>query len=106
MTYIDPKSIRRVSVVRRSQSQDSSGDYGTVTETTLHSGIIADIQPAGGKLTSSASGFRPETTHLMFTRNYFTDITAMDVVKDGTLEYEVLVPADWREHSEYQLRAL
>ena len=106
MTYIDPKSIRRVTVVRRSQSQDNSGDYGAVTETTLHSGIIVDIQPAGGKLTSSASGFRPETTHLMFTREYFADIAAMDVVKDGAQEYEVLVPADWREHSEYQLRAL
>lgn len=106
MTYIDPKSLRRVTVVRRSQSQDASGDYGAVAETTLHSGVEADIQPADGRLTSSSSGFRPETTHLMFTREYFSDIAAMDVVKDGALEYEVLVPANWREHNEYQLRAL
>ena len=46
MTYIDPKSIRRVTVVRRSQSQDSSGDYGAATDTTLYSGVVADIQPA------------------------------------------------------------
>jgi len=106
MTYIDPISARRVTVLRRSQSQDSSGDYGAATDTTLYSGVVADIQPAAGKLVREESGFRPETTHLMFTREYLAGIMAMDIVRDGSAEYEVLVPADWREHCEYQLRAL
>ncbi len=106
MTYIDPTAARRVTVVSRSQAQDANGDYGAAADTTLHSGIIADIQPAAGKLVREESGFRAETTHLMFTQERFTDIIAMNVVKDGSTEYEVLVAADWREHCEYQLRAL
>jgi hypothetical protein len=106
MTFIDRKSMIRVTIIRRSQTQDSDGDYGSVTTTTLHSGIIADIQPVKGRLIESAVGYRADTTHLMFTQENFTDIAAMDIVQYSNAEYEVLVPADWREHSEYQLRAL
>jgi len=106
MTYIDRISAIRVAVVRRSQSQDASGDYGTVTATTLFSDIVADIQPVSGKLARTESGFNPETTHLMFLQQNLSGIEAMDIVQHGSKEYEVLVPADWQEHDEYQLRAL
>ncbi|HOT98862.1 MAG TPA: hypothetical protein PKZ83_17200 [bacterium] len=106
MTFIDRKSARQVTVIRRSQTQDAEGDYGNVAATTIHSGIIADIQPVRGKLIESAAGYRADTTHLMFTQDYFTDILALDIVQDGSTEYEVLVPANWREHTEYQLRIL
>jgi len=106
MTYIDRTSAIRVTVVRRSQSQDANGDYGTASSTTLFYGIIADIQPVNGKLVQQASGFRAETTHLMFLEQNVSGIEAMDIVQHESKEYEVLVPADWREHDEYQLRAL
>jgi len=106
MTYIDRISAIQVTVVRRSQSQDANGDYGSATSTTLFSNIVADIQPLSGKLARTESGFNPETTHLMFLQQNLSGIEAMDIVQHGTKEYEVLVPADWREHDEYQLRAL
>lgn len=106
MTFIDRKSSRRVTIIRRSQTQDGEGDYGSVTATTLHSGIIADIQPVKGRLVESAVGYRADTTHLMFTQDYYADLLPLDIVQDGSTEYEVLVLADWREHNEYQLRAL
>jgi len=106
MTFIDRKSMIRVTIIRRSQTQDGEGDYGAVTSSTLYTGVVADIQPAGGKLVKDQSGFRSETTHLMFLQDNLAGIEAMDIIQHGTEEYEVLVPADWREHSEYQLRAL
>ncbi len=106
MTYIDRISAILVTVVRRSQSQDANGDYGSITSTMLFSGIVADIQPVSGKLVQSESGFNPETTHLMFLEQKVSGIEAMDIVQHGAKEYEVLAPADWREHDEYQLRAL
>jgi len=106
MTYIDRISAIQVTVVRRSQSQDANGDYGSATSTTLFSNIVADIQPLSGKLARTESGFNPETTHLMFLQQNLSGIEAMDIVQHGSKEYEVLVPADWQEHDEYQLRAL
>jgi|GEM_PF-2245356 len=106
MTYIDRKSAIRVTVIRRSQTQDADGDYGAVSATTLFSGLVADIQPVSGKLISNESGFRAETTHLMFLEQKVSGIAAMDIVQYGSIEYEVLVPADWRVHDEYDLRAL
>jgi len=106
MTYIDRTSAIRVTVVRRSQAQDANGDYSAATTTTLFSNIVADIQPVSGKLVTDESGFRAETTHLMFLAQKAAGIAAMDIVQHGSQEYEVLVPADWREHNEYQLRAL
>ena len=106
MIYIDRISAIRVTIVRRSQTQDADGDYGSVTSTTLFSDLVADIQPVSGKLVREESGFRADTSHLMFLEQNVSGIAAMDIVQHGSQEYEVLVAADWREHDEYQLRAL
>ena len=106
MTFIDRKSKRLVTVSALSQTQDSSGDYGTGTYTATHTGIVADIQSINGGLAVTPSGQTVNATHRMFTEQYFSDIVINNKVVDGSKNYLVVFAVDWREHFEYLLREL
>jgi len=109
MTYIDKTSQRHVDVKRRSQSQDSEGDYGLNVVVDIYKDIVADIQPYQDKLKQNASGYNETATHVMFTRQNLNDIRVHDVVidkNDNNKEYEVISSADFRDHCEFLLKEL
>jgi len=96
---IDKEYLKRVNIVRRSQTQDESGNYGSVNETIIHYDIIADIQPDIGGLKISDSGINFISTHKLYTEETFTDIQLHDVVIDGSDEYEITFIAYGDEYS-------
>lgn len=106
MRPIDSKSKRIVSIIRQSETQDSSGDYGTTSETTIKSNIIADIQPLSGNINLSQSGAISSSTHLAFFDEYFITAQIQDVVRDDSVDYEITFIADFEDHNEFYLRKL
>lgn len=109
MTFIDDRSKRTVSILRKSAGTQNavSGEY-TPSTTTIQAAIECDIQPYTTKrsdIVRDGSGEELSADLIMFTATKISsDFRVRDIVSDGGTEYEIVAKRDWRSHWEVLLR--
>lgn len=109
MAYIDDRSKRIVSILRKNAgAQNSVSGEFTVSTTTIQAAIECDIQPYTTKrsdIVRDGSGEEKSADLIMFTATKISsDFKVRDIVSDGGTEYEIVAKRDWRSHWEVLLR--
>lgn len=113
MTFIDVKSKRTVSIVRKTDgTQDSNTGLFSASVTTVQSGIVCDIQPLlrnKAKTIFDSTGKEVHANFVCFTvTKISTSFRESDLIIDsGDLkEYEIRGFSDWRSHWEIMIQLI
>jgi len=97
--YIRHKDRKTVDILRDSSTRDADGDYSG-SETTIYDNIVVSILPAKpGTILRTASGSEVVANMTMFSAP-LADLQVRDIVRHGSIDYEVVNVYDFDDHIE------